>query len=244
MRISDRDKKRAQGPPRSGKGERGARAAPPGDGRRPPRRGKRLGMQHISYISADQNLTHGKPVRNRGEAAACLQQREGIGKEPQKMGRTGRKRDVEQRSGTYAEEMEDRPGPKNTSPEEKSRDPMLQDVLWAITVSRVALEGKIDALATDLTVLRDNHRRLAEKIATTDRQLKELLPEVKDITTKTQQMEKQIRDLELRAEDAENRSRRNSLRMADNFFTTYSDPSHEIHLALHDMKEKGPEGEM
>ncbi|KAJ1155861.1 hypothetical protein NDU88_008586 [Pleurodeles waltl] len=73
--------------------------------------------------------------------------------------------------------MTDRPGPKNTSPEEKSGDPMLQDVLRAITAARVALEGKIDALATDLTVLRDDHRRLAEKVATTDRQLKELLPE-------------------------------------------------------------------
>ncbi|KAJ1170946.1 hypothetical protein NDU88_002817 [Pleurodeles waltl] len=106
------------------------------------------------------------------------------------MGRTGRKRDVEQRSGTCAEEMTDRVGPKNTSPEEQEGDPMQQDVLRAITASRVALEGKIDALATELTVLRDDHRRLAEKIATTDRQLKELLPEVKDTTTKTQQMEK------------------------------------------------------
>ncbi|KAJ1203287.1 hypothetical protein NDU88_007075 [Pleurodeles waltl] len=122
------------------------------------------------------------------------------------MGRIGRKRDMEQRSGTCAEEMTDRPGPKNTSPEDQSGDPTLQDVLRAITASRVALEGKIYALVTDLTVLRDDHRRLAEKVATTDRQLKELLPEVNDTTTKTQEMEKQIRDLEFRAEDAENRS--------------------------------------
>ncbi|KAJ1105514.1 hypothetical protein NDU88_002920 [Pleurodeles waltl] len=81
--------------------------------------------------------------------------------------------------------MTDRPGPKNISPEEQSRDPTLQDELRAIT----ALEGKIDALATDLTFLRDDHRR-AKKVATTDRQLKELLPEVKDTTTKTQQLEK------------------------------------------------------
>ncbi|KAJ1110478.1 hypothetical protein NDU88_007829 [Pleurodeles waltl] len=108
------------------------------------------------------------------------------------MGRTGRKRDTEQRSGTYAEEMVDQLGTKNTSPEEKSRDLMLQDVLQAITASRVALEGKIDTLATDLTVLGDDHCRLAEKVATTDRQLKELLPEVKGTTTTAQQTEKQI----------------------------------------------------
>ncbi|KAJ1152211.1 hypothetical protein NDU88_004988 [Pleurodeles waltl] len=101
------------------------------------------------------------------------------------MGRTGRKRDGEQRSENCMEEMTDRPGSKNTSSEEQSGDPTLQDVLRAITASRVALEGKIDALATDLTVLRDDHHRFAEKVTTTDRQLKELLPEVKDTTTKT-----------------------------------------------------------
>ncbi|KAJ1121997.1 hypothetical protein NDU88_000503 [Pleurodeles waltl] len=107
--------------------------------------------------------------------------------------------------------MADRPGPKNTSPEEMSWDPTLQDILLAITASQVVLEGKIDALATDLMVRRDDYRRLAEKVATTDRQLKELLPEVKDTTTTARQMEKQIRDLELRAEDAENRSQRNNI---------------------------------
>ncbi|KAJ1203447.1 hypothetical protein NDU88_007233 [Pleurodeles waltl] len=93
--------------------------------------------------------------------------------------------------------MTDRPGSKNTSPEEQSGNPMLQDVLRAITTSRVALEGTIDALATDPTVLRDDHRRSAEKVTTTDMQLKELLPDVNDTTAKTQQMEKQIHDLEL-----------------------------------------------
>ncbi|KAJ1097484.1 hypothetical protein NDU88_002602 [Pleurodeles waltl] len=151
--------------------------------------------------------------RDRGKVEACLQRQEGTEKESQEMGRSGQKRDVEPRSGTHAEEMVDRPGPKSTSPEEKRGDPMLQDVVRAATASRVALEGKIYALVTDLTVLRDNHRRLAEKVATTDRQLKELLPEVKDDTTKAQQMEKQIRGLELRAEDAENRSRRNNIRV-------------------------------
>ncbi|KAJ1156430.1 hypothetical protein NDU88_009149 [Pleurodeles waltl] len=64
-------------------------------------------------------------------------------------------------------------------------DPTLQDVLLAISASRVTLEGKIDALASDLMVLMDDHRRLAEKVTTTDKQLEELRPEIKDNTNMT-----------------------------------------------------------
>ncbi|KAJ1185672.1 hypothetical protein NDU88_002462 [Pleurodeles waltl] len=75
-----------------------------------------------------------------------------------------------------------------------------EDVLLAISACRVALEGKIDALASDLMVLRDDHRRLAEKVTATDKQLEELHPEIKDNTSMTRQMEKRIQALELRAE--------------------------------------------
>ncbi|KAJ1096536.1 hypothetical protein NDU88_001672 [Pleurodeles waltl] len=115
----------------------------------------------------------------------------------QKTGKTGHKREAEQKSGTPTGEMTDLGGTQNTSPGEKRLDPTLQDILQAITASRVALEGKIDALATDLTVLRDDHRRLAEKVATADRQMEELRPEIKDTVKMAQQMEKRIRDLEL-----------------------------------------------
>ncbi|KAJ1144598.1 hypothetical protein NDU88_010896 [Pleurodeles waltl] len=102
---------------------------------------------------------------------------EGVGAIPQKMGKVGRRRDMEQKGGSSTEAQADPSDPRNGASGEGGDDPTLQDVLQAITASRVALEGKIDALATDLTVLRDDHRRLAEKVSTTDRQLKELLPE-------------------------------------------------------------------
>ncbi|KAJ1101453.1 hypothetical protein NDU88_006521 [Pleurodeles waltl] len=94
------------------------------------------------------------------------------------MGKVGCRRDMEQKSGSSAEAQADRSDPRNEASREGRDDPTLQDVLQAITASRVALEGKIDALATDLTVLQDDHRRLAEKVSTTDKQLKELLPEM------------------------------------------------------------------
>ncbi|KAJ1174970.1 hypothetical protein NDU88_000261 [Pleurodeles waltl] len=114
---------------------------------------------------------------------------DGVGAMPQKMGKIGRRRDMVQKSGSSAEAQADPPDPRNDASREGRDDPTLQDVLQAITASRVALEGKIDALAMDLTVLRDDHRRLAEKVSTTDKQLKELLPEVKDATKSTKQLE-------------------------------------------------------
>ncbi|KAJ1119370.1 hypothetical protein NDU88_007556 [Pleurodeles waltl] len=119
------------------------------------------------------------------------------------MGKTGRQKDAEQKNGASAEALAGLRGTKNTLPEENNGDPTLQDVLQAITASGKALEGKTDALASDFTVLRDDHRHLAERLATTDKQIKELLPEVKDTTKVAQQMEKRIRNLELRAEDTE-----------------------------------------
>ncbi|KAJ1143185.1 hypothetical protein NDU88_009496 [Pleurodeles waltl] len=54
---------------------------------------------------------------------------------------------------------------------------------------------------------RDDHRHLAERVTSAEKQLKELGPELQGASKTLRQMEKRIKDLELRAEDAENRSR-------------------------------------
>ncbi|KAJ1217796.1 hypothetical protein NDU88_005384 [Pleurodeles waltl] len=91
-----------------------------------------------------------------------------------------------------------------THPMEKTGDPTLQEFLQAITASHDVLEGKIDALATDLTILRDDHHHLGEKVATAEKQIEEILPSVSEAAKTIRKMQKQIHDLELRAEDAEN----------------------------------------
>ncbi|KAJ1190971.1 hypothetical protein NDU88_000288 [Pleurodeles waltl] len=93
------------------------------------------------------------------------------------------------------------------------KEPTLQDVMQAITASRTALEEKIDSLASDFSVLRDDHRRLAERVTSAEKQLKELGPEIEGASKISRQMEKIIKDLELRAEDAENRLRQNNIRI-------------------------------
>ncbi|KAJ1117276.1 hypothetical protein NDU88_005476 [Pleurodeles waltl] len=45
---------------------------------------------------------------------------------------------------------------------EQTGDPTLQDILHAITASRETLESKIDSLAMDMTILRNDKRHLAK----------------------------------------------------------------------------------
>ncbi|KAJ1131664.1 hypothetical protein NDU88_009999 [Pleurodeles waltl] len=73
---------------------------------------------------------------------------------------------MEQNSGSSAEAQADPSDPRNEASREGRDDPTLQDVLQAITASRVALEGKIDALATDLTNPEHERRRGAKSNTT------------------------------------------------------------------------------
>ncbi|KAJ1207874.1 hypothetical protein NDU88_003264 [Pleurodeles waltl] len=111
------------------------------------------------------------------------------------MGKIGRKKDTEVKDESNVSAL----------PGSQARDPTLQDILQAITASCEVLGGKIDALATDLTILRDDHRRLGEKVAMAEKQIEEILPSVSKAANAICKMEKQIHDLELGAEVAENR---------------------------------------
>ncbi|KAJ1100396.1 hypothetical protein NDU88_005482 [Pleurodeles waltl] len=58
------------------------------------------------------------------------------------------------------------------SPSEDERTPKettLHYVMQAITASRTALEENIDSLASDFSVLRDDHWRLAERVSSAEK---------------------------------------------------------------------------
>ena len=96
---------------------------------------------------------------------------------------------------------------------EKNGGPSLTDIMQAITASREALETKIDTLATDMGLLRDDHRRLAERVTTTEREITEVSPRLSSLGSRLEEMEGKVKSLEMRAEDVENRSRRNNVRL-------------------------------
>ena len=96
---------------------------------------------------------------------------------------------------------------------EVKEGPSLADIMQAIKASREALESKIDTLATDMGLLRDDHRKLTERVASTEKEITGMSPELKLLRSQMNEVENKVRVLEGRAEDAENRSRRNNIRL-------------------------------
>ncbi|KAJ1188007.1 hypothetical protein NDU88_004772 [Pleurodeles waltl] len=76
------------------------------------------------------------------------------------------------------------PADEELSTEESAQHGLtLRDVIQAIKATIEALETKIDTLGMDLSLLRDDHHRLVERVATTEREVVEIPPAVADLTT-------------------------------------------------------------
>mgnify|MGYP002804909678 CR=1 FL=1 len=90
--------------------------------------------------------------------------------------------------------------------------PTLTDILLAMTSSREALATTIDNLSTGMGILRDVHRRLEERVTTTEREFAVVPPGLITMKEGLTEVENKIRTLETRAEDAENTSQRNNIR--------------------------------
>ncbi|KAJ1143326.1 hypothetical protein NDU88_009636 [Pleurodeles waltl] len=104
-------------------------------------------------------------------------------------------------------------------PEKTPGSTTLQDILQAITASQEVLEGKPDSLATNMRLLHDGHRRLADWVTTTENTLKEISQSLTTVTDKLHDLETNVKELERRAEDSENRARRNNVSIIG--FTEY-----------------------
>ncbi|XP_069089292.1 uncharacterized protein [Pleurodeles waltl] len=89
----------------------------------------------------------------------------------------------------------------------------LDTILQAIRESREALKQKIDNLTVDLSLLRDDHRKLTERVGATEKTLNAVTSTQKTLTLETSDLISRIKTLESRAEDAENRSWRSNLRI-------------------------------
>ena len=128
------------------------------------------------------------------------------------MGKPSRKKDQEGEGtsgGNISEPSERVDGTAARRP--SSEGPTLADIMQAITASREALETKIDTLATDMGILRDDHRRLSERVTTVEREMTEVPSSLLSMKERLDGMEAKVNTLEIRAEGAENRSRRNNI---------------------------------
>ncbi|KAJ1164655.1 hypothetical protein NDU88_005089 [Pleurodeles waltl] len=94
-----------------------------------------------------------------------------------------------------------------------TRETNLDSILQIVQSSREALESKIDTLTVDLTLLREDHRQLTDRVVTNEKSLEQLAPNCQKLTKNMSESTSRIKTLETRAEDAENRAPRSNLRL-------------------------------
>ena len=89
----------------------------------------------------------------------------------------------------------------------------LDKILQAIDHTRERLETKIDAVTVGLSLLRDDHRKLTDRVTLNERAIGELQPSLRVTHDQLAELTDRVRFLEGRAEDAEGRARRSNLRI-------------------------------
>ncbi|KAJ1152303.1 hypothetical protein NDU88_005078 [Pleurodeles waltl] len=110
------------------------------------------------------------------------------------MGKTNKKKDTAGVPGTQQDCTASSPtNMVQTTPlDVPVGEPSLGDILQAITSSREILESKIDTLATDLGLLREDQRCLAESVAIVEQNMDDLKLEVTVVGHWVTTLEKQV----------------------------------------------------
>ena len=88
----------------------------------------------------------------------------------------------------------------------------LSEILAAIQASRLALEGQIGGVQTEVLLIRQDLRNVVDRVTDAEGRLSEMEDTIKELKSTVQKLSTTTGTLEFRAEDAENRARRNNLR--------------------------------
>ncbi|KAJ1195760.1 hypothetical protein NDU88_005028 [Pleurodeles waltl] len=88
----------------------------------------------------------------------------------------------------------------------------MEKVLQAILDTKTSLEGKIDTVVAEVNILRMEHRKLANRVTTTETTLNTAQPDIADMKLRLQHQKSEILRLHKCADEAEGRSRRNNVR--------------------------------
>ena len=100
----------------------------------------------------------------------------------------------------------------DASAEKNPDSDKLAEILAAIQTSRQALEGQIGGVQAEVSLIRQDLRNVVDRVTETEGRVSELEDTVKDLKSNLQRVTAVAGRLEFRAEDAENRARRNNLR--------------------------------
>lgn len=94
-----------------------------------------------------------------------------------------------------------------------SPTPGLADVIAAIATCQATLTAKIKAVQLDVSLLRQDMDKLHSRVTETEQRVIQTEDEVEEHNTTIRSLQIKVKALEYRVEDAENRNRRNNLRI-------------------------------
>ncbi|KAJ1194174.1 hypothetical protein NDU88_003469 [Pleurodeles waltl] len=92
-------------------------------------------------------------------------------------------------------------------------DEKLDKIVEAIVTTGQNLCNRVDAVAVEVGLLREDHKKLSARVANTESELKDLRPSLTELEEKVSSLTGKVRELERRAEYSEGWSRRNNIRI-------------------------------
>ncbi|KAJ1213688.1 hypothetical protein NDU88_001320 [Pleurodeles waltl] len=105
--------------------------------------------------------------------------------------------------------------PSEVAPPTDQTTPMdkMDLILQEIRESRAAMETQLGTLAADISIIRDEHHKLADRVHTTEKTLATLEPSMDEQVSITGQLRKQVELLKDRAEDTKGCACPNNVRI-------------------------------
>lgn len=101
----------------------------------------------------------------------------------------------------------------DTMESDDSRPPWLEDVMAAIATCQSTLTTKIEAVQLDMGLIRQDIDKIRSRVAETEQRLSTSEDTIAEHGASLRTLQTKVKALEYRAEDAENRKRRNNLRI-------------------------------
>ncbi|KAJ1172050.1 hypothetical protein NDU88_003902 [Pleurodeles waltl] len=87
----------------------------------------------------------------------------------------------------------------------------LNVILQEIRESRVMIEQRLGSTTIELSILKDDQKKITDRLKQTETYVASILPDPKEHKTAIEHLQHQVEALQERVEDAEGRSRRNNI---------------------------------
>ena len=103
--------------------------------------------------------------------------------------------------------------PQEESDRQAPRDPSLSDIMTAIRGIQGALQGKMDSMSSEITLLTADFRKMGDRVKENQGSIELLQSENRALRKQVQELQKSSYNAMSKLDDLEGRSRRNNIRI-------------------------------